>query len=373
MSIVIQQMNLDGSQPPFCTGPAKYTPPSPKCSITDAETTANGYTRDPDEDTIKIDEFDDSAHLSMSPQAAQSVHPASLNVYGPEGKHSNTKLGPPNYSAKVMLSKQFWANSKTKETVKDKNGKRYDVTPELAYLFRGATGRLTFTAAEDSIDSDIAGDITKAERLTDASQSGFDGAWLLVHVFNSSNAIWQDATTHLCFEIQSPVALDLTGLGHIAVTGVSTSPEVARTEMGRTVRMPTGDGGRIDIEWLVGDGQGLLVDNRDGKAATDMSLRRLFGAEGSAGNGYDKLRGLDHSGTGVLRGADLEGLAVWLTNGDGVAKPSEIVSLRDLGVTEISTHMTWKRDSQGHRVMRSHAVAHGKTIMTEDVWLGVAR
>ena len=70
-------------------------------------------------------------------------------------------------------------------------------------------------------------------------------------------------------------------------------------------------------------GDGMLVDDRDGGATAAMNGngeidgRRLFGDEGGKfGNGFDKLRQLDRDGDGKLTGAELEGLKVWVDNGD---------------------------------------------------------
>lgn len=68
------------------------------------------------------------------------------------------------------------------------------------------------------------------------------------------------------FKTHSPVALDLNGSGAIETTGVSTAKQrVAGTTVGQSVAFDINDdGAKEKIEWLSGNGDGLLVDDRDG-------------------------------------------------------------------------------------------------------------
>jgi hypothetical protein len=193
----------------------------------------------------------------------------------------------------------------------------------------------------------------------------------LVFVRDKNKALWE-APDGTCVETDSPIVLALDGRNEIRTTGTSTSHQAVRIP-GQTVRFDVhGYGREMSTEWIVGDGgQALLVDNRDGRAAEDMNGSRLFGSRGDYENGYQKLRKLDTSGTGVLRGVDLDGLAAWIDDGDAVVDPGEIVSLRDLGITELSTEIVTVKDDNGFDLMRSWAVRNGKTIMTEDVWFAV--
>jgi len=193
----------------------------------------------------------------------------------------------------------------------------------------------------------------------------------LVFVRDKNKALWE-APDGTCVETDSPIVLALDGRNEIRTTGASTSHQAVRIP-GQTVRFDVhGYGRELSTEWIVGDGgQALLVDNRDGRAAEDMNGNRLFGGRGSYDNGYEKLRKLDTSGTGVLRGADLDGLAAWIDDGDAVVDPGELVSLRDLGITELGTEIVTVKDDKGFDLMRSWAVRNGNTIMTEDVWFAV--
>jgi hypothetical protein len=193
----------------------------------------------------------------------------------------------------------------------------------------------------------------------------------LVYVRDHDKALWEkpDGT---CLTIESPIVLALDGRTEIRTTGTSMSYQSLRLP-GRTVRFDVhGSGRKLSTEWIVGDGgQAFLIDNRDGRAAEDMNGNRLFGADETFENGYEKLRALDQSGTGILRGADLDGLAAWIDDGDAIVGPGELVSLASLGITELGTKIVTAKDHKGLDLMRSWAVRNGKPIMTEDVWFAV--
>ena len=54
-------------------------------------------------------------------------------------------------------------------------------------------------------------------------------------------------------------------------------------------------------------------------------------------DGYEALASLDDDGDGVLRGAELRGLALWQDrNGDGVSDPGEVFPVEALGIAAIS-------------------------------------
>ena len=54
-------------------------------------------------------------------------------------------------------------------------------------------------------------------------------------------------------------------------------------------------------------------------------------------DGYDALRSLDDNDDGVLRGAELRGIALWQDqNGDGICDPGEVRPVAEWGITAIS-------------------------------------
>ena len=173
----------------------------------------------------------------------------------------------------------------------------------------------------------------------------------------------------------SPIMLDLDGDGRLGTTGVSTAKNRADGQVGKTVTFDIdGDGKKDQIEWMKG-GDGMLVDDRDGGATSAMNGngeidgKRLFGDEGGKfGNGYEKLKALDRDGDGKLTGSELEGLKVWVDNGDASVGRGELRSLTDLGVTEISVQMKLQQNERGEDLMRSSFVQNGQQKVTEDVW-----
>ena len=186
-----------------------------------------------------------------------------------------------------------------------------------------------------------------------------------------------------CIDIQlcefkksfTPIALDLNGDGKIGVTGATSSVDKdANAELGRTVEFDIDGDGDLDvIEWYAG-GDGILVDNTDGRAAEDMDGSRLFGDEGGKyGNGYEKLAALDADGSGAIEGAEADALALWMDDGDAVVEAGELVSLADAGVASVSTQMRVEEDGEGRRFMRSEAtMSDGSIVMTEDVHFAAA-
>lgn len=175
-------------------------------------------------------------------------------------------------------------------------------------------------------------------------------------------------------KVASPVAFDLNGDGKLNTTGATTAKDRhGDTPLGRTVSFDIdGDGKKDQIEWMAGTGDGLLVDNRDGMAAEDMSGKRLFGDEGGKfGDGYEKLRRHDANNDGKLTGEELRGLEMWVDNGDAKVDEGEMKSLEELGITEISVERRDVQNERGETLMQSDAkTADGRQILTEDVWFG---
>ncbi len=177
----------------------------------------------------------------------------------------------------------------------------------------------------------------------------------------------------------SPIMLDLNGDGKLGTTGVSTAKERIDDQVGRTVSFDIdGDGAKDEIEWMSGDGDGMLVDDRDGGATgamlTDGEIdgKRLYGDQGGKyANGFEKLKALDKDGDGKVAGEELDGLKVWIDDGDAKLEGGELKTLRELGITEIFVQMKHEQNAKGETLERSSFVQDGKTHMTEDVWFGV--
>ena len=185
----------------------------------------------------------------------------------------------------------------------------------------------------------------------------------LVHISGILRSYWFDPATGRCLETRSPIVFDTKDLGEIITTRSGNAPAI-NTEL---LFDYFSNGEKPQVEWPIGDGQAWLVDNRDGRAAVDMTGKRLFGDMQGHENGYVKLRELDSSGTGVLTGKDLDGLVLWFDNGNATVEDGELRSMADLGITAIDTRADWQMLDDGRAVLRSTAVMNGRTIMTEDI------
>lgn len=178
----------------------------------------------------------------------------------------------------------------------------------------------------------------------------------------------------------SPIMLDLDGDGKLGTTGVSTAKTRVDGQIGRTVDFDLdGDGRKEAIEWSDGKGDGFLVDDSDGGASRaaagngEIDGKRLFGDEGGKyANGYDKLKKFDRDADGVLEGAELSGLKMWVDNGDARVGGGELKSLADLGITRISVTMNTEKNARGEDLMRSTFEQNGATKVSEDVWFAKA-
>lgn len=170
----------------------------------------------------------------------------------------------------------------------------------------------------------------------------------------------------LCKRFRSPIVFDTHGLG-----AIQTTKQPGQTGAHGQFFDYFGNGERVQVEWPIGAGQAWLVDNRDGRAAVDMNGRRFFGDLDGHDDGYEKLRELDTSGTGILTGQDLAGLALWFDNGNGLVEPGELQSLAEAGVTSVDARAEWQELPDGGQVLRSTAVIHGRTIMTEDIFVEI--
>ncbi|HEY8066344.1 MAG TPA: hypothetical protein VIF40_16710 [Methylosinus sp.] len=347
-TVFVHDVNKDGSLPQFCEDALPYTPSSGGSSSSSssggstpstAYCSASAYVRAARTETMSNSSYSGTVSMSPTPSAGLSSLTLTTTVL------NGSKSGP--YTVKFNVSQGFAASASVTQ-VTGAGGAVYTASDEQAYLFNVAAGKF-------------------GTMMTDVVGAG----WKLVYVKSHTDAVWEDLNG-ACNDISSPIALDLIGLGRIETTGVSTAVDAIRPRVGRTVALRTPDG-PTRIEWLIGNGQGFLVDDRDGRAETDMSSARLFGPTATTSDGFETLAKRDHSGSGVLSGRDLEGLAVWIDDGDGVVQRGEIKSLSALGITAIDAN--WKKvvGSDGHMKMQSQAIRNGAPIMIEDIWLATAR
>jgi len=112
----------------------------------------------------------------------------------------------------------------------------------------------------------------------------------------------------------------------------------------------------IPMEW-VGPKAGLLVEP---KADGSVDGSCLFGTSDGYVNGFEKLQVRDRNGDGVITGAELNGLMVWVyANGNGKADPSELRTLPSLAITALSIK---------HKNFKSTFTMNGKSQTMWDWW-----
>ena len=174
----------------------------------------------------------------------------------------------------------------------------------------------------------------------------------------------------------SPIVLDLNEDGEIGVTGETSSiKKDSDAEVGRTVEFDIDADGEMDtIEWVDGSGDGILTDMS--KIAGDGTIdgSALFGDEGGKySSGYEKLKTHDTDDDGMISGAELEKMGIWIDDGDAILEDGEMISAKDYGIESISTEMQIILDEDGRELMQSTAVTvDGKEILSEDVWFAEA-
>ena len=165
----------------------------------------------------------------------------------------------------------------------------------------------------------------------------------------------QQQTVEICFDFApdasqwSPIAFDLNDDGAIGVTGDSTVQGHEFDENAATVDFDIdGDGTTETIEWFNGDGDGILVNTDEIGANNEIDGRALFGDQGGQyANGYEKLAQTeDDNSDGIIDGAELDNLAIWVDDGDGVLEAGELKTLESQGVQAISTNMTLESDGR---------------------------
>lgn len=142
--------------------------------------------------------------------------------------------------------------------------------------------------------------------------------------------------------VYSPIAFDLNGNGQIDVTGTSTAYGHAFSAGAATVSFDIdADGTNEDIEWMAGNGDGLLIDTSLIGPGNAVDGGALFGDEGGTyANGYVKLDLRDLNGDDMVSGSELQDLAIWVDDGDAVLEAGELETLAENGISEIASVAT---------------------------------
>ncbi len=229
--------------------------------------------------------------------------------------------------------------------------------------------------------------------------SGYHVAYYTDHAYNiplTKEAVLAklEEVFRLGIDTYSPIVLDLNHDGKIGVTGRSTAairnPKNAYSGAGSVVFDLRGFGQKGRYEWLSGDGDGFLVDDRSlvvTKAAEtggEVDGTALFGNAVGYDHGFQKLQhataavrtaALDLFGFSVAdtrtaaAGDDLRHLKIWVDgNRDARPQPAELFAPSALGIAEIGLRPRFVKNRDGEWLIQSDFVQGGKRYLTEDVW-----
>jgi len=110
---------------------------------------------------------------------------------------------------------------------------------------------------------------------------------------------------------------------------------------------------RERTQWMAGTGDGMLVwdHNNDGIISDGTELMSEFDAEGNVAfaDGWEKLSHyFDTDGDGIIKGSELNGLKMWVDDGDAKTEAGELMELADYGIfsIEIPQNGSWSSSVQ---------------------------
>jgi hypothetical protein len=347
--IVIQHMNADGSIPPVC-GPAvcedsscdgsmSEPPPvdPPVTPINRCAAAFNGLNLPhvPRRTQFALPKYDPSKH-DITFEYPRNGRPGRLIFRGHRGNGSQ-------FTMQVRLA-PFYLPNTTVVNVVTKTGSIEKMSMEK------------FTALSHMLNQ---------RHVVIVPNRAYPTHKFLYHLHGANLTYWWDGQD-VCERFFSPLVFDTLGLGTIHTTRHDAASDLRKTS---PLFDFDGDGQNVHVEWPIGPGQAWLIDNRDGRAAFAMNGRRFFGSFDDFADGYEHLASLDTSGTGLLQGDDLKGLALWFDNGNARVEEGELKSLDELGITAIETRATSFILPDGRAALRATAMMQGRVIMTEDLFV----
>ena len=94
-------------------------------------------------------------------------------------------------------------------------------------------------------------------------------------------------------------------------------------------------------QWLAGNGDGMLVWDHNGNGIIDDSTELMseFDKDGNVAfaDGYEKIAHyFDHNQDGVVRDGEMDGLMLWVDDGDAKTEAGELRSLQEYGIMYIN-------------------------------------
>ncbi len=197
---------------------------------------------------------------------------------------------------------------------KDNTADRNRITGALSRLTAGLSGASMGFAASWKVSSDVSTNVNVGGKNIDA---GF--------VIDVGNVI------------VDPLVLDMNGDG----LNLKGADEGVDFDM-------DGDGESTRMGFIRGDDALLFVDTHGDGVVHDG--RQLFGNTDGHANGFEKLRGYDDNGDGVIDKNDAiyDQLRLWVeTTEDGVSEADETMSLAEAGIASISVGYDNVREDDG--------------------------
>jgi hypothetical protein len=169
-----------------------------------------------------------------------------------------------------------------------------------------------------------------------------------------------------------PIVLDLNGNGQIDVSGFTT----AQRQVYTVFSIPSfvefdlrGDGEKQKIDWVLPNTDGFLLDLRKGNPPREINGHWLFANTEGFENGFQKLAEFDKDNDANISGDELQQLALWVDDGDGLYNPSELRRLSDYGIISLPTvHSTEEAAYGGEKMIGYAYTSSEKEIYMEDVW-----
>ncbi|MBI2943835.1 MAG: hypothetical protein HYY25_06515 [Candidatus Wallbacteria bacterium] len=134
--------------------------------------------------------------------------------------------------------------------------------------------------------------------------------------------------------VASPIVLDMNCDGRAGLYDRNVGPDSEFLPVGSVMFDIDGDGAPERCEWMLPGEDGLLCEDADGDGRI-ASGRELFGTAGGFPDGYAKLARRDANRDGALTGRELDGLLVWLDDGNALSRPSELVPVTTAGISSI--------------------------------------
>ena len=157
-----------------------------------------------------------------------------------------------------------------------------------------------------------------------------------------------DTSSGACDPQGSPLVVDLDRSGAIELSGKPTNFDLA------------GDGHHEHLaDWVSGGGDGFVYDTT---VTGQMSGLQLFGDQGGFyPTGYEKLALRDLDGDDRLTGSELDGLALWVDNGNARFNAKEHLTLNEVGIATIS--LIYDDDFKSSVVLST-----GEELMLQDIF-----